>query len=120
MGNSIEKIFRERKISQNNDNFVNTKAGIANKSIISLILNQMAKEKIEPGNVAKPKKEKMSPDLSEILKKVNLSELSHKKGKELVKLCHRHLNKIDSAINKFEKEIEDLVKSKKQKSKGQK
>jgi len=78
----------------------------------------MAKEKVEPGTDAKPKKEKMSPNLSEILKNVNLSELSQKKGKELVKLCHRHLNKIDSAFNKFEKEIEDLVKSKKQKSKG--
>jgi hypothetical protein len=76
----------------------------------------MAKEKAKPGKVAKLKKELSTPNLSEILSNVNMSELSQKKVKELVKVCHRHLNKIDLTINKFEKEIKDLVKSKKQKS----
>jgi hypothetical protein len=76
----------------------------------------MAKEKTEPKTVGKLRKEAPSPNLSGVLQKVKISELSPKKAKELIKLCHRHLNKINRAIDKFEKEIEDLVKIKKQKS----
>ena len=80
----------------------------------------MAKEKVKPSNdVTKPKKEVPSQGLYGILKKLNSGEISQKQGKELVKLCHKHLNKIDRAINKFEKEIMNLSKPKKQKSKAE-
>jgi Asp-tRNA(Asn)/Glu-tRNA(Gln) amidotransferase B subunit len=79
----------------------------------------MAKVNDKPNNVTRPEKEVSSPNLYDIIKKLNSGEISQKHSKEIVKLCHKHLNKIDSAINKFEKEIMNLGKIKKQKSKAE-
>jgi Asp-tRNA(Asn)/Glu-tRNA(Gln) amidotransferase B subunit len=76
----------------------------------------MEKVKVNPNNVTRPEKEVSSPDLYGIIRKLNSDEISQKQGKELVKLCHKHLKKIDRAINKFEKEIMNLSKAKKKKS----
>ncbi|MEI6748065.1 MAG: hypothetical protein ACOYMF_03605 [Bacteroidales bacterium] len=73
--------------------------------------------KVNPKDKAVQNKKSTTPDISELLVKLNTDEISLKRRKKLVELCARHLNKIDRVFKKFEKELKDFSKVKKQKPK---